>query len=145
MTTASKNPLALFLCTGNSARSIMAEAILRCKAGDRFDVASAGLEPKGVHPMTVEVLREIGVPTDGLRSKPISEFLGRVSIRYAITVCAHADAACPRVFPFATRRMYWPFADPPATPGTDADRLAKFREVRDEIARQLAAWLAEEQ
>lgn len=141
MSTSSEKPLVLFLCTGNSARSIMAEAILRDRAGDRFEVASAGLVPTTVQPMALEALREIDVPTAGLHSKPVSTFLGRTSVRHAIIVCENADRSCPRVFPFATRRMSWPFEDPVAFAGTADERMERFREVRDEIAARIDEWL----
>lgn len=136
-----EKPCVLFLCTGNSARSIMAEAILRDRAGDCFEVASAGLKPRTVHPMTIEALREIGLPTDGLHSKSSLLFLGKVAVRYAIIVCESADQSCPKVFPFATRRMSWPFEDPVAFEGTEFERMAKFREVRDQIADRIDEWL----
>jgi arsenate reductase len=139
-----RKPLVLFLCTGNSARSQMAEALLRVMAPDRFEAASAGLDPKGVDPMTVEVLREIGAPADGLRSKPATEFLGKAAVRHAIIVCERAQAACPRIYPFAGRTHSWPFEDPAAFEGERAPRLAKFREVRDQIAARIEQWLAEE-
>jgi len=136
-------PLVLFLCTANSARSQMAEAILRRRAGHRFEVASAGLEPKQVHPMTLQVLHEAGEPTHGLRSKPTTEFLGKVKVRYAIAVCEKAQPSCPRVFPFAGQMLYWPFEDPAACQGNQRERLEKFREVRDAIAERIDLWLSE--
>lgn len=136
-------PLVLFLCTGNSARSQMAEALLRARAGDRFEVASAGLEPKGVHPLTLRVLAESGINTRGLRSKNSSEFLGKVKVRYAVIVCERANQSCPRIYPFATETLYWPFEDPAAAEGAEVQRLAKFREARDLIAARLDEWLAE--
>ncbi|MBX3403750.1 MAG: arsenate reductase ArsC [Phycisphaeraceae bacterium] len=120
----------------------MAEAILRAKAGDRFEAASAGMEPKGVHPLTVRVLKEIGLPTDCLQSKPSSQFLGEVAVRYAVIVCERANQSCPRIYPFAGRTLYWPFEDPAVLEGTEADRLEKFREVRDQIAVRIDEWLA---
>jgi len=141
MDTPSHKPLVLFLCTGNSARSQMAEAILRSKAGDRFEAASAGMDPKGVNPLTVCVLEEIGLSTDDLQSKPSSQFLGKVAVRYAVIVCENANQSCPRIYPFATKTLYWPFEDPAAFEGTDDERLAKFREVRDQIADRIEEWL----
>jgi len=136
---ADKKPLVLFLCTGNSARSQMAEAILRDRAGDRFEAASAGLEPKGVHPLTLQALAEAGIDSRGLRSKNSSEFLGKVHVRYAIIVCERANQSCPRVYPFAVQTLYWPFDDPAATEGPEA--LSTFRRVRDEIAARIDDWL----
>lgn len=136
-------PVVLFLCTGNSARSQMAEAILRARAGDRFESASAGMEPKGIHPLTLRVLNESGIDTRSLRSKPSSEFLGKVAVRHAVIVCERANQHCPRIYPFATRTHYWPFDDPAAFEGTEEERLEKFREIRDQIAQRIDAWLEE--
>jgi arsenate reductase len=135
-------PLVLFLCTGNSARSLMAEALLRHKAGDRFEVASAGLEPKGVNPLTLRALEEVGVSTDRLRSKPTTEFLGKVKVRHAIVVCSRAQQSCPKIFPFAMDMLYWPFDDPAAAEGTEAQRLAVFRDVCGQISERLDDWLS---
>ncbi len=132
-----KKPLVLFLCTANSARSQMAEAILRDRAGDRFEAASAGLSPSRVNPFTLRALDEAGIDTGGLRSKSTSEFLGKVAVRYAIIVCDKAAQHCPRIYPFASRTLYWPFEDPAAAEGTDDERLEKFREVRDQIASRI--------
>lgn len=133
----------LFLCTGNSARSIMAEALLRYYAPDRFEVYSAGLEPKGINPYTIRVMREIGLDVSGGRSKDVMEFLGKVHMGYVITVCSNAEEHCP-IFPFSTQRLHWPFEDPAAWAGTDEEKLAKFREVRDLIDQRLQAWLREQ-
>jgi len=137
----SHKPLVLFLCTGNSARSQMAEAILRARAGDVYEAASAGLEPNGVHPLTLEALEEVGISGDGLRSKSSGEFLGKVSVRFAIIVCEKANAMCPTIYPFAVRTLYWPFEDPAAMVGSRDERLEKFREVRDQIAARIDEWL----
>jgi arsenate reductase (thioredoxin) len=133
----------LFLCTGNSARSIMAEALLRYYAPDRFEVYSAGLEPKGINPYTIRVMYEIGLDVSGGRSKDVMEFLGKVHVSYVITVCSNAEERCP-IFPFSTQRLHWPFEDPAAFQGTDAEKLAKFREVRDLIDERIRAWLGEQ-
>ena len=132
----------LFLCSGNSARSQMAEALLRHHAGDRFDVFSAGLEPRGVNPLTVAVMDEIGIDIRQQRSKSVSEFLGKASISCAIFVCPRAEQSCPRMYPFATKALSWPFDDPSADVGSPEDKLHKFREVRDQIDRKIRAWLA---
>ncbi|MEN6365245.1 MAG: arsenate reductase ArsC [Thermoguttaceae bacterium] len=126
-------PIVLFLCTGNSARSQMAEAFLRKYAGDRYEVVSAGVEPKGINPLTVKVMNEIGISLDGHRSKSLDEYLGKVQVLYAITVCEKAEKACPAVWPFTLNRLFWPFDDPAACDGSEEVRLAKFREVRDQI------------
>ncbi len=138
-----KKPVVLFLCTANSARSQMAEAILRDRAGDRFDAASAGLTPTQVNPLTLRVLDEAGIDTTGLRSKSSAEFLGKVAVRFAVIVCDKAARHCPSIYPFAARTLYWPFEDPAAAEGSDDQRLQKFREVRDQIAARLDAWLDE--
>ncbi len=131
----------LFLCTGNSARSQMAEALLRQLASDRFEVYSAGLEPKGVHPLTRQVLAEIGIDSRDQTSKDLAQFLGRVHFGYVITVCANAEARCP-IFPGVGVRLHWPFDDPAAAEGSNEERLAVFRRVRDEIEAQVRTWLA---
>lgn len=133
----------LFLCTGNSARSIMAEALLRHYAPDRFEVYSAGLEPKGINPYTIRVMNEIGLDVSGGHSKDVMEFLGQLHVSYVITVCSNAEERCP-IFPFTTQRLHWPFEDPAAFQGTDEEKLAKFREVRDLIDQRLRAWLSEQ-
>jgi arsenate reductase len=133
----------LFLCTGNSARSQMAEAWLRHYAGDRFEAYSAGLEPKGMNPLTVRVMEEIGIPLTGQYSKGVREFMGKLHFGYLITVCANAEEKCPTTFPSVGQRMHWAFDDPAAVEGTDEVRLAKFREVRDQIDRRIYDWLKE--
>jgi len=137
-----KKPRVLFLCTGNSARSQMAETLLRKHAGDRFEIHSAGLEPAGVNPYTIRVLDEIGVDTSGLRSKPLTDFLGKVHFGYLITVCSRAEEQCP-VFPGIAVRMHWPFDDPAAFQGSDEEKLDTFRRIRDQIDLKIQQWLAE--
>jgi arsenate reductase len=134
----------LFLCTGNSARSIMGEALLRYYASDHFEVYSAGLDPKGINPYTIRVMNEIGLDVSGGRSTDVMENLGKVHMGYVITVCSNAEERCP-IFPFSTQRLYWPFEDPAAFVGTDDEKAAKFREVRDLIDQRLRAWLQEQQ
>jgi arsenate reductase len=134
----------LFLCTGNSARSQMAEALLRHFAGQRFEAFSAGLEPKGIHPYTLKVMGELGLDLSGQRSKDVREYMGRKHFGYLITVCSHADANCPTTFPGVGQRLHWDFDDPAAFPGSEEEKLAKFRQVRDEIAARLRGWLAEQ-
>jgi arsenate reductase len=133
----------LFLCTGNSARSQMAEAFLRHYAGDRFEAYSAGLEPKGLHPFTVRVMEEIGIPLTGQYSKDVREYMGKLHFGYLITVCANAEERCPTTIPGVSQRLHWAFDDPAAVEGSDEERLAKFRAVRDQIDRRIRAWLAE--
>ena len=134
----------LFLCTGNSARSQMAEAFLRKYAGDRFEAHSAGLEPKGLNPLTVSVMNEVGIDVSGQESKGVDAYLGKVLFQYLITVCDDADKNCPTVWPGVNKRMHWSFQDPAAFEGTEEDKLAKFREVRDLIEKKIQEWLAEQ-
>ena len=127
-------PLVLILCTGNSCRSQMAEAILRSVAGEVFAVASAGAKPSGyVHPLAVEAMAEIGIELDPAtyRSKHLDEFLAR-PVETVITVCGNADRECPR-FPGQQYRYCWRFDDPADAEGSDAEVLDCFRRVRDEI------------
>ena len=133
----------LFLCTGNSARSIMAEALLRRYADDHFEAYSAGLEPKGINPYTVQVMNEIGLDVSSQRSKSLMEYLGRVHMGFVITVCDRAEANCP-IFPFGTLRLHWSFEDPAAFEGSEPEKLAKFREVRDQIDQRIRSWLIEQ-
>ena len=136
-------PRVLFLCTGNSARSIMAETLLRYYAPDHFEVYSAGLEPKGINPYTIRVMNEVGLDVSGGRSTDVMEYLGKVHMGYVITVCSNAEERCP-IFPFGTQRLHWPFEDPAGFEGADNEKLAKFREVRDLIDQRLRAWLGEQ-
>lgn len=115
----------LFVCTGNSARSILAEALLRARGGTDFEVHSAGTEPKGIHPLTLRVLSEAGIPTDGLRSKSVTEYLGQ-RFDYVITVCDRARQVCP-VFPGEHASLHWGYEDPAAVEGSEEERLAAFR------------------
>jgi arsenate reductase len=131
----------LFLCTHNSARSQMAEAFLRRLAGDSFEPFSAGLEPGHLHPLTVQVMQEVGIDLDGQRSKSVSEYLGKAHFGYLITVCDQADSNCPTTFPSVRHRLHWSFEDPAAFQGTEAARLDKFRQVRDQIERQVRTWV----
>ena len=131
----------LFLCTGNSCRSVMGETLLRHLAGNRFEAYSAGTNPKGINPIAEQVLHEIGVDTTGVRSKHVSECLSQLPFQYVIIVCHDADSTCPRVLPGTAERLFWPFEDPPAFPGTDEERLRKFRDVRDQIRAKLEQWI----
>lgn len=135
-------PRVLFLCTGNTARSQMAEAFLRREAGESFEVYSAGLEPGVIHPFTRQVMTEVGLDLAGQYSKDARLFMGQVSFDYVITVCDQAAANCP-VFPGGGLRLHWSFEDPAAAAGPDAERLAGFRRVRDEIEARIRLWLAE--
>lgn len=124
-------PKVLFLCTGNSARSQMAEGYLRHIAGGRFEISSAGIAPKGLNPLAVEAMREIGVDISAQRSKDVREFLG-APFHYVITVCSDAREKCP-VFPATFKSLHWDIADPAAVTGAHEERLAAFRRARDEI------------
>ena len=130
----------LFLCTHNSARSQMAEGLLRRLAGDRFEVASAGTEARGVNPLAMRAMAEIGIDLRGHTSKTFERFLGE-RWDYVITVCDNANESCP-VFPGRVSRLHWSFDDPSAAAGGDEQRLALFRRVRDEIRTRIGAWLA---
>ena len=132
----------LFLCTGNSARSQMAEAFLRNYGSDRFEAYSAGLEPKGINPLTIQVMNEIGLDISGQRSKGVKEYLAKVNFHYLITLCDDAEKNCPTVWPGVNQRLHWSFEDPSEYKGTDAEKLAKFREVRDLIDSRIQGWLA---
>lgn len=134
----------LFLCTGNSARSQIAEAYLRKYGGDRFEAHSAGLEPKGLNPFTVKVMDEVGIDVSGQTSKGVETYLGKVLFQYLVTVCDDADKNCPTTWPGVNTRMHWSFQDPAAVEGTDAEKLATFREARDLIEAKIKAWLAEQ-
>jgi arsenate reductase (thioredoxin) len=133
-------PRVLFLCTGNSARSQMAEAFLRKYDGEHFEVYSAGLEPSVINPLTVQVMEEIGIDMSGHYAKPLTTYLGKMHFGYLITVCSRADEKCP-VFPGMGQRLHWPFDDPAAAEGNTEQRLAVFRRVRDEIEQKVQAWV----
>jgi arsenate reductase len=132
-------PTVLILCTGNSCRSHLAEGILRAVAGDFLDVQSAGSKPAGyVHPLAIVAMREIGIDLSAHRSKSMTEFMLQ-PVETVITVCGNADQACP-IFPGQVNRHHWPFEDPAHAPGTDEEKLAVFRRVRDEIRRTFTAY-----
>ncbi len=124
----------LILCTGNSARSQMAEGWLRNESGEQFEVSSAGTKPRQVCPEAIEVMREVGIDISGHRSKSVAEFAGQ-SFDYVITVCDSAKQNCP-FFPGNAERLHWSFTDPAEAKGTWEERLAEFRRVRDQIRRR---------
>lgn len=132
----------LFLCTGNSCRSQMAEGLLRLLGGASFQVFSAGLEPHGVHPLTIAVMEEAGYDMSDHRSKHLNEFTGKNTFDYLITVCGNADERCP-TFPGMGIRLHWGFEDPASYQGTEEEKLARFRETRDLIKARIQSWLAE--
>lgn len=123
----------IFLCTGNSARSQMAEAFMKKYAGDLFEVHSAGIEPKGVNPYTVRVMDEAGIDISGYQSKGVRQYLGHVNFGYVVTVCDHAEENCPTVFLTQGKHLHWSFEDPAAFQGTEEETLAKFSQIRDQI------------
>ena len=126
--------LVLIVCTGNVARSQMAEGLLRHEAGDRFEVFSAGLHPSYVRPHAIKVMQEIGIDITGHRSKSVDEFAGK-EMDYVITVCDHAAEHCPAI-PAKNRRIHWSIEDPVA-PGGEEAQLAMFRKVRDDLQQRL--------
>lgn len=119
-----ERPVVLFLCTGNSARSQMAEALLRR--------------------LTIQALNEIGIDASAQRAKGVLEYLGRLPVRHLVVVCTGADQKCPTIWPGVRNRHFWPFEDPAACAGTEAEKLDKFREVRDQIEARIKEWLAEQ-
>jgi arsenate reductase len=133
----------LFLCTGNTSRSIMGEAILRQVAGDRFEAHSAGLSPSEVRPEALAVLGEAGFDTSGLHSKPVDDYLGHMFIHFLITVCDQAEQNCPRIWPQGGERIFWPVEDPAIVDGVEATRLEAFRRARDDMRARIEAWVAE--
>jgi arsenate reductase (thioredoxin) len=125
----------LFVCTGNSARSIMAEALLRKHGGDRFEVHSAGTVPKGINPLTLRVLANAGIDATWARSKSVDEFLGQ-TFDYVITVCDQARQVCP-IFPGVHESLHWGYEDPAEATGSEAERLAVFQRVFIQIGERI--------
>ncbi len=121
----------LFLCTGNSSRSQMAEGLMRNLRGDEFDVCSAGSKPKGVHPLAIEVMEEIGIDISSHRSKRLNEYWNK-EFDYIVPLCAQANETCP-LFPGEGKKIHQGFSDPAALDGTEEERLEVFRRVRDEL------------
>ncbi len=138
-------PKVIFICTGNSARSHMAEGLLRALAGDHFDVFSAGTEPKGkILPEVEEVMHEIGIDTSSQWSKSVMEYMGKVNFANVITVCAAAEENCPVVFLNMGTHDHWPFDDPAKFSGDEEQRLTATRRVRNQIEERLRLWLGEQ-
>ncbi len=131
----------LILCTGNSARSQMAEGLLRHDGSERFDVESAGTISSFVRPQAITAMKEVGIDISGHRSKSVDEFIGQ-DFDYVITVCDNAKENCP-VFPAKTTRIHWSFDDPAEASGGEEEKLAVFRRVRDEIRGRLREFIAE--
>ena len=139
MDTPHTKPTVLILCTGNSCRSHLAEGILRAAAGDILQVESAGSKPAGyVHPLAVVVMKEIGIDISAHHSKHMNDFLTQ-PVETVITVCGNADQACP-MYPGQLNRHHWGFDDPAHATGTEEEKLAVFRRVRDEIRRVFTAY-----
>ena len=132
-------PKVLIVCTGNSARSQMAEGLLRHEGGDRFEVFSAGTKPSLVRPEAIAVMREIGLDISGHRSKSVDEFIGH-PLDFVITVCDSAKETCP-VFPGAAKPLHWPFDDPAAVAGSEDARRSAFRKIRDQIHGRIMVFL----
>ena len=136
-----EKPLMLILCTGNSCRSHLAEGILRAALGDGYNVQSAGSNPAGyVHPLAIQVMKEITLDISKHRSKHLNEFLNQ-KVETVITVCGNADQVCP-MFPGQVNRHHWGFDDPAKFEGGDEEKLNGFRRVRDEIKRVFEAYAA---
>ncbi|MDO8479175.1 MAG: arsenate reductase ArsC [Candidatus Rokubacteria bacterium] len=130
----------LFLCTHNSARSQMAEGFLRALGGDRFEAASAGTEAPRVHPLAIQVMREVGIDLAGHSSKTFDQFLAQ-PWDCVITVCDNANERCP-IFPARTTRLHWSFEDPSAAAGSEEEKLKTFCRIRDEISQKISSWIS---
>ena len=138
-------PRVIFICTGNSARSQMAEGLLHALAGEHFEVFSAGTEPKGrILSEVLEVMREVGIDTSLQWSKSVMEYMGKVNFAHVITVCADAEENCPVVFLNMGTHGHWPFDDPAKFIGDDEQRINSTRRVRDQIEERLRLWLTEQ-
>ncbi len=136
---ASRKIRVLFVCTGNSARSQMAEAILRRDAGDRFEAFSGGADPRPISPLTVRVLAEAGIDISGATSKPVSRFLGQ-PFDYVITLCDRARVTCP-IFPGGGQTLHWGLDDPAEATGTEEERLLAFRRTLTEVSGRIRAFV----
>jgi arsenate reductase len=121
----------------------MAEAILRKYGEGRFEAYSAGLKPKSIHPLTIQVMKEKGYDLGGQHSKGVDEYLGKVLMHTLITLCDDAEKNCPTVWPGVNTRMHWSFEDPAAFEGPEEQKLTKFRQVRDQIEQKIREWVAE--
>jgi arsenate reductase len=130
----------LFLCTGNSARSQMAEGFLRHTGGDRFEAFSAGVKPTQVNPLAIKVMAEVGIDIAGQRAKSVMEFIGQ-KFDYVITVCDSAQKSCP-VFPGRYEKLHWSLQDPALAKGGEEEKLTVFRRVRDEIKNKISQFLS---
>jgi arsenate reductase (thioredoxin) len=137
------NKKVLFIGKGNAARSIMAEAFMRRYSGKSIDVYSAGLEPREIDPMTVKVMEEIGINMDAFYSKPLGDYIDKMSFAYVITVCAHAEESCPAFFLTSGTGLHWDLEDLGAIQGTVEERIQNFRKMRDQIQEIVLTWLRE--
>jgi arsenate reductase len=137
-----KKPKVIFLCTGNSARSQMAEGLMRHLGGESYEVYSAGLEPKGINPFAIRAMDEIGIDIRDQASTDVMEYLGRVEFPYLITLCDHAEANCPRAFLSLGEHEHWGLQDPAAFAGSEDEKLAVFIEARNDIEGRIREWLA---
>jgi len=138
-------PIVLILCTGNSCRSQMAEGFLRQYQGDRYEVHSAGMDPKeNVHPLAVRVMRDVGIDISGHHPKSLKEYLGHRAVKHLLIVCDKANQTCPRIWPGAFTRSYMPFDDPATFEGTEEETLRVFRRVRDELDDAMKVWKPEQ-
>jgi arsenate reductase (thioredoxin) len=137
---ADRDPIrVLVVCTGNSARSIMAEALIRSRGGEAFEVHSAGTHPRGINPLTRRVLAESGIDAQWARSKSVEEYLGQ-SFDYVITVCDEARQECP-VFPGEHESLHWGYEDPALAEGTEEERLAVFRRVFVQLSERIGTFM----
>jgi arsenate reductase len=118
----------------------MAEAFLRKYAGNKFEVYSAGFEPREINPFTIKVMEELGYDLSNHRSKSINEYLGKMHFGIVITVCSEAEKVCPTI-PGVAERLHWPLEDPAAFEGTDEEKMQKFREIRNQIHDKIKNWL----
>lgn len=129
----------LFLCTGNSCRSQMAEGFLRYMGGDRFEVFSAGVKPTIVNPLAIKVMAEAGINISSYRSKSVMEFIGQ-QFDYVITVCDNAKQSCP-AFPGKYEKIHWVLEDPAEIVGSEEERLVVFRKIREQIQKNVSEFL----
>lgn len=134
----------LFLCTGNSCRSQMAEGLLRHLSGGLIEPFSAGLSPQEqIHSLAIKVMEEIGIDISDQKPKGVGTYLGKATISIVITVCSKAEKSCPRIWPglSETNRLYWPFIDPAEAEGTEEEKIYAFRQVRDQLKKKISEWL----
>jgi len=131
----------LFLCTGNSARSQMAEAFLRHYASEKFEAYSAGLEPRPIRPEALAVMKELGIEMAGQHPKSLHDFMGKVHFSYLITMCQEAEDRCPTTFPGMGKREAWNIEDPATHDGSEDERMLQFRAARDAINSHMKEWL----